>query len=265
MREAWRTLSVVGLASVFSGMSNSALNVALPAIARGSTTPRRRRPAGSCCRSCSRRRCSWCRSGGFAEALRPPLDVPDRPGRLHRRQPARGLRPRRVVAGRLPGAAGRRRGDAAHQQRGPGHRRLPAAPARSGDGHLPGVVLRRPAARAHPRRLPRRARRRAVAVLVQRAGRHRLPDLGRRRAAPGAAVRRADGAGRPGQRARLPGPGLRARGAVAGHLVGLVEPARRRRPGGLRRPAARVPPGGAPGARPVAGHAALRGPRLPGG
>jgi EmrB/QacA subfamily drug resistance transporter len=34
MREAWRTLSVVGLASVFSGMSNSALNVALPAIAR---------------------------------------------------------------------------------------------------------------------------------------------------------------------------------------------------------------------------------------
>ncbi len=34
MREAWRTLSVVGLASMFSGMSNSALNVALPAVAR---------------------------------------------------------------------------------------------------------------------------------------------------------------------------------------------------------------------------------------
>ena len=34
MREAWRVLSVVGLASMFSGMSNSALNVALPAVAR---------------------------------------------------------------------------------------------------------------------------------------------------------------------------------------------------------------------------------------
>ncbi len=34
MREAWRTLSVVGLASMFSGLSNSALNVALPAVAR---------------------------------------------------------------------------------------------------------------------------------------------------------------------------------------------------------------------------------------
>jgi EmrB/QacA subfamily drug resistance transporter len=34
MREAWRTLSVVGLASVFSGMSTSALNVALPAVVR---------------------------------------------------------------------------------------------------------------------------------------------------------------------------------------------------------------------------------------
>ncbi len=34
MRQAWRTLSVVGLASMFSGMSNSALNVALPAVAR---------------------------------------------------------------------------------------------------------------------------------------------------------------------------------------------------------------------------------------
>ena len=29
-KEAWRTLSVVSLASVFSGMSGSALNVALP-------------------------------------------------------------------------------------------------------------------------------------------------------------------------------------------------------------------------------------------
>ncbi|TKJ34391.1 MFS transporter [Blastococcus sp. CCUG 61487] len=34
MRQAWRTLSVVGLASMFSGMSNSALNVALPAVSR---------------------------------------------------------------------------------------------------------------------------------------------------------------------------------------------------------------------------------------
>jgi EmrB/QacA subfamily drug resistance transporter len=34
MREAWRVLSVVGLASMFSGLSNSALNVALPAVAR---------------------------------------------------------------------------------------------------------------------------------------------------------------------------------------------------------------------------------------
>jgi EmrB/QacA subfamily drug resistance transporter len=34
MRQAWRTLSVVGLASMFSGLSNSALNVALPAVAR---------------------------------------------------------------------------------------------------------------------------------------------------------------------------------------------------------------------------------------
>ncbi|MGY1754890.1 MFS transporter [Blastococcus sp. SYSU D01042] len=34
MRLAWRTLSVVGLASMFSGLSNSALNVALPAVAR---------------------------------------------------------------------------------------------------------------------------------------------------------------------------------------------------------------------------------------
>src|SRR3954465_6360475 len=34
MREAWRTLSVVGLASVFSGMSTSALNVALPTVVR---------------------------------------------------------------------------------------------------------------------------------------------------------------------------------------------------------------------------------------
>ena len=32
MREAWRTLSVVGLASIFSGMSTSALNVALPSV-----------------------------------------------------------------------------------------------------------------------------------------------------------------------------------------------------------------------------------------
>jgi EmrB/QacA subfamily drug resistance transporter len=34
MREAWRTLSVVSLASVFSGMSTSALNVALPTVVR---------------------------------------------------------------------------------------------------------------------------------------------------------------------------------------------------------------------------------------
>jgi EmrB/QacA subfamily drug resistance transporter len=34
MRQAWRTLSVVGLASMFSGLSNSALNVALPAVSR---------------------------------------------------------------------------------------------------------------------------------------------------------------------------------------------------------------------------------------
>jgi EmrB/QacA subfamily drug resistance transporter len=34
MREAWRTLSVVGLASIFSGMSTSALNVALPTVVR---------------------------------------------------------------------------------------------------------------------------------------------------------------------------------------------------------------------------------------
>lgn len=34
MRDAWRTLSVVGLASVFSGMSTSALNVALPTVVR---------------------------------------------------------------------------------------------------------------------------------------------------------------------------------------------------------------------------------------
>jgi EmrB/QacA subfamily drug resistance transporter len=34
MKEAWRTLSVVGLASIFSGMSGSALNVALPTVVR---------------------------------------------------------------------------------------------------------------------------------------------------------------------------------------------------------------------------------------
>jgi EmrB/QacA subfamily drug resistance transporter len=34
MRNAWRTLSVVGLASVFSGMSTSSLNVALPTVVR---------------------------------------------------------------------------------------------------------------------------------------------------------------------------------------------------------------------------------------
>ena len=34
MKEAWRTLSVVSLASVFSGMSGSALNVALPTVVR---------------------------------------------------------------------------------------------------------------------------------------------------------------------------------------------------------------------------------------
>jgi EmrB/QacA subfamily drug resistance transporter len=34
MREAWRTLSVVSLASIFSGMSTSALNVALPTVVR---------------------------------------------------------------------------------------------------------------------------------------------------------------------------------------------------------------------------------------
>jgi EmrB/QacA subfamily drug resistance transporter len=34
MRDAWRTLSVVSLASVFSGMSTSALNVALPSVVR---------------------------------------------------------------------------------------------------------------------------------------------------------------------------------------------------------------------------------------
>ncbi|MGY1755241.1 MFS transporter [Blastococcus sp. SYSU D01042] len=34
MREAWRTLSVVSLASIFSGMSGSALNVALPTVVR---------------------------------------------------------------------------------------------------------------------------------------------------------------------------------------------------------------------------------------
>jgi EmrB/QacA subfamily drug resistance transporter len=34
MREAWRALSVVGLASIFSGMSGSALNVALPTVVR---------------------------------------------------------------------------------------------------------------------------------------------------------------------------------------------------------------------------------------
>jgi EmrB/QacA subfamily drug resistance transporter len=34
MREAWRALSVVSLASVFSGMSSSALNVALPSVVR---------------------------------------------------------------------------------------------------------------------------------------------------------------------------------------------------------------------------------------
>jgi EmrB/QacA subfamily drug resistance transporter len=34
MRQAWRTLSVVGLASMVSGLSSSALSVALPAVAR---------------------------------------------------------------------------------------------------------------------------------------------------------------------------------------------------------------------------------------
>lgn len=34
MKEAWRTLSVVSLASIFSGMSGSALNVALPTVVR---------------------------------------------------------------------------------------------------------------------------------------------------------------------------------------------------------------------------------------
>jgi EmrB/QacA subfamily drug resistance transporter len=34
MREAWRALSVVSLASIFSGMSGSALNVALPTVVR---------------------------------------------------------------------------------------------------------------------------------------------------------------------------------------------------------------------------------------
>ena len=34
MKEAWLTLSVVSLASIFSGMSGSALNVALPTVVR---------------------------------------------------------------------------------------------------------------------------------------------------------------------------------------------------------------------------------------
>lgn len=34
MREAWRTLSVVSLASIFTGLSGSALNVALPSVVR---------------------------------------------------------------------------------------------------------------------------------------------------------------------------------------------------------------------------------------
>lgn len=218
-RWRWLILVVMLVAEVMDLLDASIVNVVSPALEESLGRPGRPAVGDRRLRPHPRRRTGARRAP--RRPLRPPPDVPARPGRLHRHLPALRAGPGHRLADRLPAAPGHRRGDAA-----------PAGP-RPAAGEL-----LRPRADQGVRDLRARPR----AGRDRRAGARRRADRGRP-LRPGLALGLP---GQPADRPRRPARRREGRPPEAGRPHRTGRPDRRRTGRGLLRPAgAAAEPGSA--------------------